>query len=117
MILTLTQVALGGALGSVLRYLTLSWVGAPVATLAVNVLGSFAMGIFFMALTTRTHLSPLLMAGILGGFTTFSAFSLDAWKLWQAGQTGGALAYIAASVGLSLFAVALGATLTERVLA
>ena len=55
MIWTLTQVALGGALGSVLRYLTLSWVGAPVATLAVNVLGSFAMGIFFMALTTRTH--------------------------------------------------------------
>jgi CrcB protein len=113
----LTQVALGGALGSVLRYLTLSWVGAPVATLAVNVLGSFAMGIFFVALTTRTQLSPLLMAGILGGFTTFSAFSLDAWKLWQAGQTGGALAYIAASVGLSLIAVALGATLTERVLA
>ena len=117
MIWTLTQVALGGALGSVLRYLTLSWVGAPVATLAVNVLGSFAMGIFCVALTTRTQLSPLLMAGILGGFTTFSAFSLDAWKLWQAGQTGGALAYIAASVGLSLFAVALGATLTERVLA
>jgi len=117
MIWTLTQVALGGALGSVLRYLTLSWVGAPVATLAVNVLGSFVMGIFFVALTTRTQLSPLLMAGVLGGFTTFSAFSLDAWKLWQAGQTGGALAYIAASVGLSLIAVALGATLTERVLA
>lgn len=117
MIWTLTQVALGGALGSVLRYLTLSWVGAPVATLAVNVLGSFVMGVLFVALTTRSQLSPLLMAGILGGFTTFSAFSLDAWKLWQAGQTGGALAYIAASVGLSLFAVALGATLTERVLA
>ena len=117
MIWTLTQVALGGALGSVLRYLTLSWVGAPVATLAVNVLGSFVMGVLFVALTTRPQLSPLLMAGILGGFTTFSAFSLDAWKLWQAGQTGGALAYIAASVGLSLFAVALGATLTERVLA
>ena len=117
MIWTLTQVALGGALGSVLRYLTLSWVGAPVATLAVNVLGSFAMGVFFVTLSSRTHLSPLLMTGVLGGFTTFSAFSLDAWKLWQAGQTGGALAYIAASVGLSLFAVALGATLTERVLA
>jgi CrcB protein len=57
------------------------------------------------------------MTGILGGFTTFSAFSLDAWKLWQAGQSGNALAYIAASVGLSLIAVALGATLTERVLA
>ena len=116
MIWTLTQVALGGALGSVLRYLTLSWVGAPVATLAVNVLGSFAMGVFFVALSNRTHLSPLLMAGILGGFTTLSAFSLDAWKLWQAGQSGGALAYVAASVGLSILALALGAALTERVL-
>ena len=117
MIWTLSQVALGGALGSVLRYLTLSWVGAPMATLGVNVLGSFAMGGFFVALSTRTHLSPLVMTGILGGFTTFSAFSLDTWKLWQAGQSGNALAYIAASVGLSLIAVALGATLTERVLA
>lgn len=117
MIWTLTQVALGGALGSVLRYLTLSWVGAPMSTLGVNVVGSFVMGVLFVALSTRTHLSPLLMTGILGGFTTFSAFSLDAWKLWQAGQSGNALAYIAASVGLSLIAVALGATLTERVLA
>ena len=117
MIWTLTQVALGGALGSVLRYLTISWISAPMATLAVNVVGSFAMGVFCVALSSRSHLSPLLMAGILGGFTTFSAFSLDAWKLWQAGQGGGAFAYVAASVGLSLIAVALGATLTERVLA
>jgi CrcB protein len=117
MIWTLSQVALGGALGSVLRYLTLSWVGAPMSTLGVNVVGSFVMGVLFVALSGRTHLSPLLMTGILGGFTTFSAFSLDAWKLWQAGQSGGAVAYIAASVGLSLIAVALGATLTERVLA
>lgn len=117
MIWTLSQVALGGALGSMLRYLTVSWIGAPLATLAVNVLGSFVMGVLFVALSSRTHLSPLLMTGILGGFTTFSAFSLDTWKLWQAGQSGNALAYIAASVGLSLIAVALGATLTERVLA
>ncbi|MEI6799444.1 MAG: CrcB family protein [Pseudomonadota bacterium] len=116
MIWTLTQVALGGALGSVLRYLAISWIGAPVATLAVNVLGSFAMGVVFVALSNRAHLSPLFMAGILGGFTTFSAFSLDAWKLWQAGQSGGALVYIAASVGLSILALALGAALAERVL-
>ena len=117
MIWTLTQVALGGALGSVLRYLTISWVGAPLATLGVNVLGSFAMGVVFVALSTRSQLSPLLMAGILGGFTTFSAFSLDAWKLWQAGQSVSALTYVAASVGLSILALALGAALTERLFA
>lgn len=116
MIWTLTQVALGGALGSVLRYLAISWIGAPVATLAVNVLGSFAMGVFFVGLSSRTHLSPLLMAGVLGGFTTFSAFSLDAWKLWQSGQVTGAAVYVSASFGLSVFALALGAALTERVL-
>ena len=117
MIWTLSQVALGGALGSVLRYLTVSAVGAPLATLAVNIAGSFAMGVLFILLSSRMHLSPLLMTGVLGGFTTFSAFSLDALKLWQAGQGGSALAYVAASVILSLIAVALGAALTERLLA
>jgi len=57
------------------------------------------------------------MTGVLGGFTTFSAFSLDALRLWQAGQTTQALAYIAASVTLSLAAVALGAALTKGALA
>ena len=115
MIWTLTQVAVGGALGSVLRYLTISWIGAPVATLAVNALGSFATGVLCVALSSRTHLSPLLMGGVLGGFTTFPAFSLDAWKLWQAGQTADAVVYVTASVGLSVIALALGAALTERV--
>ena len=117
MIWTLTQVALGGALGSVLRYLTVSWVGAPTATALVNVAGSFVMGVLFVMLSSRMHLAPLLMTGVLGGFTTFSAFSLDALKLYQSGQTATALAYVAASVVISLFAVALGAALTERVLA
>ena len=116
MIWILTQVALGGALGSVLRYLTVFAVGAPLATLAVNILGSFAMGVLYVLLFQRTHLSPLLMTGVLGGFTTFSAFSLDALKLYQSGQSGTALAYVAGSVVLSLLAVALGAALTERVL-
>lgn len=117
MIWILTQVAIGGALGSVLRYLTISAVGAPMATLAINVLGSFAMGICFILLSSRTNLSPLIMTGVLGGFTTFSAFSLDTLKLWQSGQTGTAVSYVAASVGLSLLAVALGATITERLTA
>lgn len=117
MIWTLSQVAIGGALGSVLRYLTIAAVGAPLATLAINVAGSFVMGVLFILLSSRTQLSPLLMTGVLGGFTTFSAFSLDTLKLWQTGQISTALGYVAGSVGLSLLAVAFGATITERLAA
>jgi len=113
--MTLFQVALGGAIGSVLRFLTVAAVTAPVGTLLVNVAGSFFMGVLFVVLSARAGMSPLLMTGILGGFTTFSAFSLDALKLWQAGQTLPALAYVAASVILSLIAVAIGAALAKGV--
>ncbi len=113
MFLTLTQVAIGGAVGSVLRYLLVVGIGAPAATLVVNVLGSFTMGVLFIMLATRTSLSPLLMTGVLGGFTTFSAFSLDALKLWEGGQPLQAMLYVLASVILSLVAVALGAALAR----
>lgn len=113
---TLAQVAVGGAIGSVLRFLTVQSVGAPLATLAVNVVGSFAMGVVFVLLSERTHLAPLLMAGVLGGFTTFSAFSLDALRLWTTGQTLHAVAYVVASVLLSLIAVAIGAALAKGAL-
>lgn len=118
MIQSLIPVALGGAIGSVARFLTVTAAariapGWPWGTLAVNLLGSFAMGILFVLLAQRSHLSPLLMTGILGGFTTFSAFSLDALKLWEAGQTPQALAYVLASVLLSLAAVASGAALAR----
>ncbi len=114
--MTLLQIALGGAIGSVLRYLTIWAVSAPIGTLIVNVAGSLVMGVLFVVLSSRPYLSPLLMTGVLGGFTTFSAFSLDALKLWQAGQMWPALAYVLASVILSLIAVALGAALAREVL-
>jgi fluoride exporter len=113
MILTLTQVAIGGAIGSVLRYLMVVGLGAPMATMVVNVLGSFAMGFLFILLVNRTSFSPLLMTGVLGGFTTFSAFSLDALRLWEGGQGLHALLYVLGSVILSLVAVALGAALAR----
>ena len=115
MIWLLTQVAIGGALGSVLRYLTISLVGGPMATFAVNVLGSLVIGILFVALSSR--LSPLLMTGVLGGFTTFSAFSLDALRLYEGGQMPQAMLYVAGSVISSLAAVALGAALARGALA
>ena len=114
MIQSLIPIALGGALGSVLRFLTVAAFGAPLATLAVNVVGSFLMGAGFVLLAGRGSVAgPLLMTGVLGGFTTFSAFSLDTLKLWQSGQVPQAAAYVAASVGLSLLAVAAGAAIAR----
>ena len=115
MIWTLSQVAIGGALGSCLRFVTVSLVGGPIATFAVNVLGSLLIGVLYVTLSAR--LSPLLITGVLGGFTTFSAFSLDALKLYEGGLTGQAALYIAGSVIASLAAVALGAALTRGALA
>lgn len=115
MVQILLQIAVGGAVGSVLRYLTVTAFPAPWGTLAVNALGSLAMGILFVALAARV--SPLLMTGVLGGFTTFSAFSLDTLKLVEGGQALQALVYVAASVCLSLLAVVAGAALARGLLA
>lgn len=120
MIQSILLVALGGAAGSVARFLVVGgagrWVsGWPLGTLLVNVAGSLAIGVLYVLLTQRAALAPLLVAGFLGGFTTFSAFSLDALKLWEGGQAVQAAAYVAASVILSLAAVALGAALARSI--
>lgn len=117
------QVALGGALGAVARYgVNLAgrrWPGFPVSTLTVNVLGSFLMGVLFVALAERGGMraAPFLMTGVLGGFTTFSAFSLDAVALYEGGQPGMAALYVAASVGLSLAALIAGLALARGIFA
>lgn len=115
------QVALGGALGASARYLTglavarVLGAGFPWGTLVVNVLGSFAMGVAVVMLVqlSATRLSPLLMSGLLGGFTTFSAFSLDAVTLLDRGMPTAAAAYVLASVLLSLAALMAGLTLAR----
>ena len=107
------HVALGGALGSVLRHLAVTLFGAPWAVMGINVVGSFGMGVFYVALSARLPLSPLMMTGLLGGFTTFSAFSLDTLKLWEAGRPLTAALYAGGSVLLSLLAVAAGVTLAR----
>lgn len=116
MLWTLTQVALGGAIGAALRFLTAVAVGTPIATLIVNVIGSFAIGalaVWLLGPKGSVPVAPFLITGVLGGFTTFSAFSLDALKLWQAGQGMQAALYVIATVLLSLLAVALGAALAR----
>jgi CrcB protein len=119
-------VAAGGALGSVLRYGTglaatrMLGAGFPWGTLIVNVAGSFVIGLFIEMIARRFEASEplrlLLVTGFLGGFTTFSSFSLDAMALIERGATGLALLYMAASFGLSLLAVAAGLALARTVL-
>ena len=106
-------VALGGAVGALLRYgtgLALPPRSAdvfPWATLAVNLVGSLAIGLLAPLLARNDALRLLVVTGVLGGFTTFSAFSLDTLALIQAGRTGAALAYVAVSTvgGLALCAL------------
>ncbi|WP_299652547.1 fluoride efflux transporter CrcB [uncultured Tateyamaria sp.] len=126
MISTLSLVALGGAIGASLRWLSgvavLRAFGPtdfPLAILTVNVIGSFLMGVFVVAAAHKglTHLSPFVMTGILGGFTTFSAFSLETMTLIERGQVASASLYILLSVGLSVGALALGLILARGVFA
>lgn len=108
------QVALGGAVGATARYgvnlgaARLFGQGFPWATLAVNVAGSFLMGLLVAALGRDSAWAPFLLTGVLGGFTTFSAFSLDAVALWQKGQGASAAAYVGVSVLLSIAALVAG---------
>lgn len=112
---TLPLIALGGALGSMLRYLMVAAIGAPLGTAAVNVLGSFAIGVVFVLLDARAGWQLFMMTGLLGGFTTFSAFSLDTLKLIEAGNALLAAVYVLGSVALSLSAVALGVALARGI--
>jgi CrcB protein len=93
----------------------------PWGTLAVNVVGSFAMGAVAAWLAFRAGegwsqpLRLFLTTGILGGFTTFSAFSLDAVLLWERGEAGPATAYVAGSVLLSVAGLVSGLALVRSI--
>lgn len=124
MILTLSHVALGGAIGASLRYLVqlgsarLLGTAFPYGTLAVNIAGSFLMGVLVVALAEKggMRFAPFLMTGILGGFTTFSAFSLDTITLWERGQSWMSLGYVGLSVFLSLAALVVGLQLARSLI-
>jgi CrcB protein len=114
----LAIVAAGGALGAALRHLTgiamlrLMGAGFPWGTLAVNVVGSFLMGVFIELLARRfgasTEMRLLVATGVLGGFTTFSSFSLDVAVLWERGATVLAMGYVMASVAGAIGALFAG---------
>lgn len=111
-------VAAGGAVGSVLRYLLSAglqqWAGRafPLGSLVVNVLGCFAIGALYVWLIGRAPVAEawrvFWMVGVLGGFTTFSTFTLDFFELVQTGYVGRAVAYVAASLMLCIGGTVLG---------
>lgn len=123
--MTLIWIALGGALGAVLRYL--SGVAAlrlwgpdfPWGTLFVNVAGGLAMGFAAALILERTGVGRaqlFVMTGLLGGFTTFSAFALETLVLIERGRMIAAVGYVGGSVLLSLAALALGLVVGRHML-
>ncbi len=111
-------VAVGGGIGAAIRHLVnlasvrLLGMSFPWGTLAINIAGCFAMGVFIELLARRFNASNelrlFIATGVLGGFTTFSAFSLDFAVLWERGALLPAAGYVVASVIGSLMAVFLG---------
>lgn len=112
-------VALGGVIGCCARYGVSQAVQAfygrsfPLATLIINVSGCLAMGFLFYLTLERVSISPSLrvaiLTGVLGGFTTFSTFAMEALLLAEDGEVRTALLYVALSVGLGIGAAFLGA--------
>ncbi len=123
--LHLILVAVGGAIGAALRHLVnlaslrLFGPNFPWGTMAINIAGSFAMGVFIELLARRFNASSELRlfvaTGILGGFTTFSAFSLDFATLWERGEAMPAVGYAVASVVGAIAAIFLGMWLARTV--
>jgi CrcB protein len=118
-------IAAGGAVGSVLRFWVSTWVYAllgrsfPYGTFAVNILGCFTMGFLFVLFTDRLSDSVILRAGILigvlGGFTTFSTFSIEAFNLIEQGETLKSLLYMFASLILCVTGTWLGVVIGRQI--
>jgi CrcB protein len=114
----LLVIALGGAFGSVMRFLMSTWVysalgrGFPYGTLAVNIIGSLLMGFLTVLLIERMSLGPewraAILIGVLGGFTTFSSFSIETFNLIEAGAHAKAIANMVLSVVVCIGATWIG---------
>ncbi len=119
MLRQLLLVALGGALGSALRYLTAlllarHYTGSiPLATLVVNLVGCFLIGLLIGLCSETSHLRLLFITGFCGGFTTFSTFTAESYTMFREGAYGLALLYIAGSVLIGLLALWLGLSLSR----
>ena len=118
-------IAVGGALGSVLRFWMSNWVmgmlgrGFPYGTLLVNVSGSLLMGFLYIILIEKFNASAewraLLLIGLLGGFTTFSSFSMETFNLIEAGEILKAIGNVILSVSVCLAATWLGVVVGRQI--
>lgn len=114
-------VALGGALGSLARYYVGIWLtnatgAVSPATFAVNIVGSFLIGLFLVASAERSWSNALVLlvaVGFLGGFTTFSTFTWQTYQLAESGDTNRAILNVGASLIVGLLAVWAGSTLAK----
>lgn len=118
-------IALGGALGSIARFAMVGYVTPwlngkfPLGTLVVNLLGSLLIGVAYVLLVEKTTLAVewrlFFITGVLGGYTTFSAFSLELLQLAQQGYVAIALAYAIGSVVLGLLFAYAGVLLAHKI--
>ena len=122
----LILIGVGGGIGAICRFLLsrsvqlISPFAFPLGTLVVNILGSFLIGFLSVLILTRfgafgAELRALLLIGLLGGFTTFSSFSLEAMELWENGAEIKLIFYLLFSVALSLFAAYGGLILGRKI--
>lgn len=120
MIRNILLVALGGAMGSVCRYLISKMITSafPWSTFSVNIIGSLLIGLL-VGLSSRETISPemklLLVTGFCGGFTTFSTFANESFAMLKAGDAILAALYIGASVMVGIIAVWLGMNIAETI--
>lgn len=119
MLYKILLVATGGACGATVRYLSSvlaeHFIGStfPIATMMVNVVGAFLIGLL-TGFVSDPQIKLLLITGILGGFTTFSTFSLDAVKLYQSGQYLSLAAYVLGSILLGTVFTAIGLAISSK---
>ena len=123
MLKTILYIAIGGAVGSVFRFLTTVLVSKfwsnqfPLATFIANFIGCFLIGLFIGILTKNqleeSNLKWFLVTGFCGGYTTFSAFGMENYNLFQGNNTLMAFGYIALSIIFGLFAVWFGLLLSK----
>ncbi|CAA0118956.1 Putative fluoride ion transporter CrcB [Halioglobus japonicus] len=116
-------IALGGATGAVSRYLLATWLHSlwegrfPIGTLAVNVLGSFTIGVVYVLLVEKQFMHAnwqgVLMVGFLGAFTTFSTFSLETITLFEGGHLAQAAGYMIGSAVICVVMAGLAIQLTR----